>query len=1184
MAQLSTPLRKTLENTVIEARDIAEIGALAALETLGVHHHEPYPQMSPEQRKLRTHLRARARQLGDEQDKTGKIANAHLVRECAYEYWHRMLFARFLAENNLLYDPAMEAVISLEECEELAKEANIDKWEYASRCAQGALPQIFRPDDPLLQVTFAMEHRLKLEKMLDALEPEVFRASDSLGWVYQFWQSKKKKEVNESGRKIGADELPAVTQLFTEPYMVHFLIHNTLGAWYAGKKFQENPAIAVDAESEKQLREQLVLPDIEWEYLRFIKDEDTGTWRPAAGTFEGWPQKAAELKVLDPCCGSGHFLVAMLLHLVPVRMEEEHLSVIDAIDAVIRGNLHGLEIDVRCTQIAAFAVALAAWSYPDAGGFRKLPDIHIACSGIAPNAKKEEWLAIAKDAADRMVGETENTLFSDEKKDTLWHIQLKNGMEALYDLFQQAPVLGSLIDPNAVKGDFFTADYLQLADLLHEALSQEREGESDDVHEVAVSAKGIADAVKLLAGKYHLVITNVPYLKRGKQCSILKEYIALHHDFAKQDLATSFIERIYNFCLTKGSTSVVTPQNWFFLGSYKNLRQKLLVDFKWNLVGRLGPNSFETISGEVVNVALLTLSKDLSNEKTNIVGIDATSLKNPQEKDDNLKNSSKLLNINQKKQTNNPDSRIAFEEVQGDLLDKFGLAYIGQRTGDGPRFIIYHWEVALITKKWELFGTTVEETTQFSGNIQILLWENGSGQLADYQAELARTHYASGGWKQGWQAWGKPGVRVSQMSKLPVTIHCHPHFDNNSATIVPTNEKHLPAIWCFCSSAIYNESVRQIDQSLKVTNATLVKIPFDFEYWTRIAKEKYPFGLPEPFSNDSTQWLFHGHPCASVLWNEETKKLEISPLRTDDTVLHVAIARLLGYRWPAELDKEMNLSSESRQLVAKCDDLLPLADDDGIVCIPSVRGEETAVERLRAMLTKSYGSEWKPSIEHELLEACTGKATDLEDWLRNEFFEQHCKLFQHRPFIWHIWDGRKRDGFHALVNYHKLAEDDGKGRKMLENLTYSYLGDWITRQKDGVKTGEGGADERLIAAEELQKRLVAILNGESPFDIFVRWKPIDKQSIGWNPDINDGVRMNIRPFMEQDIPNGKKGAGILRWKPNIDWKKDRGNEPTRPIEEYPWFWNGNKFTGDRVNDVHLTLNEKNISRKGVNNG
>ena len=159
--------------------------------------------------------------------------------------------------------------------------------------------------------------------------------------------------------------------------------------------------------------------------------------------------------------------------------------------------------------------------------------------------------------------------------------------------------------------------------------------------------------------------------------------------------------------------------------------------------------------------------------------------------------------------------------------------------------------------------------------------------------------------------------------------------------------------------------------------------------------------------------------------------------------------------------------------------------------------------------------------------------------------------------------------------------DDGRGRRLLESLTYSYLGDWIARQRDGVKRGEGGAEDRLAAALELQKRLVAILEGEPPFDILVRWKPIESQAIGWEPDINDGVRLNIRPFMAQDIPGCNKGAGILRAKPNIHWKKDRGKEPVREQAQYPWFWEKGRFTGERVNDVHLTLAEKRAAREAA---
>lgn len=85
----------------------------------------------------------------------------------------------------------------------------------------------------------------------------------------------------------------------------------------------------------------------------------------------------------------------------------------------------------------------------------------------------------------------------------------------------------------------------------------------------------------------------------------------------------------------------------------------------------------------------------------------------------------------------------------------------------------------------------------------------------------------------------------------------------------------------------------------------------------------------------------------------------------------------------------------------------------------------------------------------------------------------------------------------------------------------------------------------------------------------VRWKPLAQQAIGRNPDLNDGVRMNIRPFMM---------AGVLPKNPNIKWGKDRGKEPTREQSEYPWFWSGNDFVGHRVNDVHLTNEKKQAAR------
>jgi hypothetical protein len=1160
MAPLASDLRNILERVVIDARDAAEAGARAALETLAVHEAKFYPHISRQLQELRNHLRARGRQLGDRQDSSGRLGIEHLVGECAYEHWHRMLFARFLAENGLLIEPQENMAISLAEAKELSKEDGVDVWVFASRCAEKMLPQIFRPDDPLLQVSFAKEHMLKLESLLDSLPTAVFTASDALGWVYQFWQSKKKDEINRSEVKIGADEISAVTQLFTEPYMVAFLLHNTLGAWWAGKRLTAEDAAS--AKTEDELRGKLALPGVGWEYLRFVRGTDGkgGPWRPAVGTFDGWPKTAAELKVLDDCCGSGHFLVAGLHLLVPIRMAEEGLSAAQAVDAVLRDNLHGLEIDERCCQIAAFALAFAAWTYPEAGGYRPLPNLHIACTGIGPQSTKEQWLRLAEDAAAQGGMPAKRNLFGTE--DSLLSASVKGTLEALHELFAQAPVLGSLINPANLRTDLFHAEYKAVAPLLSAVL--DAQSTTDETRERAIAAAGMVKAADLLAGVYTLVITNVPYLGRGKQDDILKAHLEEHYRQGKADLATAFVLRCLEFCAKGGSTALVTPQNWLFLTTYTKLREMLLNRREWNLVARLGPGAFETIGGHVVNVALLALSATVPADAHLMAGVDVSGAKQPDEKAALLRGDqpADIALVPQAGQLKNPDARITLDTAaRSTPLQEFCICRLGLGTGDAPHYIRAYWETLPGKERWRFFQMAATSAGGAGGLEHVIAWDETERKVLGMTAgERKQAHNQD---YRGREAWGRDGQALSVISTLKPSRYTGELFDKSVAVLVPHDGQYLPAIAAFTESAQFLEQVRKLDQKVMVTNATLVKVPFDPAHWKKIAAEKYPNGLSEPESDDPTQWLFHGRPEEST-----------APLQ-------VAVVRLLGYRWPAELDDKMRLSKRARALVKRCDELAEFADNDGIVCIPSVRGEEPATERLLAQLAVAG---IKPAKVREL----AGEA-DLDDWLRNGFFEEHCKLFYDRPFVWHIWDGRKRDGFHALVNYHKLCEAGGKGRKLLESLTYSYLGEWISRQKDGVKRGEGGAEDRLAAAMELQKRLEAILEGEPPFDIFIRWKSLSEQPIGWQPDINDGVRMNIRPFLASDLPAGRTGAGVLRWKPNIKWTKDRGKEPERPKAEYPWFWGwdektegfmgGKTFDGNRWNDCHYTNKTKQQERE-----
>lgn len=1124
MQALDKDLRGALEKTVKAARTVAEAAAHAAVEQLGVGHDKPEAFLSDAEKALRNRLRTHGKQLGDARDSKstnptyGKQEVQHLVQEVAYQHWHRMLFARFLADNNLLmYDGV---AVTIEECDELAPDEGAKSgWELAGKLAARMLPQVFKPGSPVFELTFAPEHQSELERLLKDLPDAVFKASDSLGWVYQFWQADNKDRINKSEVKIGADELPAVTQLFTEPYMVAFLLHNSLGAWWATRHPGKPCPVKLD-------------------YFRTLED---GT--PAAGKFEGWPDSLADFKLLDPCCGSGHFLVAAFLMLVPMRMESEGLSAKEAVNRVLSENIHGLELDPRCVEIAVFAVALEAWRYSDASGrplgVREIPAPNIACCGLKVAAKAQDWEALVPD-------EAPNADY------------VRQELRQLHASFSDAPLLGSLLDPaRSLKNDLATSSYETLRALLRKALATERPAnlldDSDDRWELALSAQGLLDAARLLDGRYNLVITNVPYLSRGKQDDRLKDHCEKHYSRSKNDLANVFLDRCLELAKPKGNgvVQIVMPQNWLFLASYKKHREQLLRSVTWNLLARLGPGAFETITGEVVQAILLTQTNAMASSDWSIRGIDASQAKAPQEKADIL-SKGHLLGVGQMEQLQNPNAKVSLEALSSlSPLEEYAIVSEGLHTGDYPRFGRKFWEIRNNGEDWSYQHGGVTEGSFFSGMEHVLFWQQGSGELIEFVQERLGTDTVSA-WIKGDAVWGKTGLSINAMSELIAGHYSGALFTHGVYAVVPIDPSHRSAIHAFCSDESFSIEVRKLDQKVAVARDSIAKVNFDLAYWQAVAAARYPGGVPNAYSNNPTQWIFHGH------------------IQPSSDPLQVAVARLVGYTWPAESDDRIELSGEASAWISRSKALAGHADKDGIVCIPPVGREASASDRLLNLLAAAFGDDWSNDTLGQLLAAADHAGKSLETWLRDKFFAQHCKLFGSRPFIWHVWDGL-RDGFAALVNYHKLDY------KALEALIYTYLGDWISRQKRDAESGVDGAQEKLAAAEALKKRLELILVGEAPYDIFVRWKPIEEQPIGWNPDLNDGVRLNIRPFLS--VPDvGKRGAGVLRDRPNIKWEKDRGSD----VPSAPWYDLGLQYggkLGDRINDHHLSLADKRKARE-----
>jgi hypothetical protein len=793
---------------------------------------------------------------------------------------------------------------------------------------------------------------------------------------------------------------------------------------------------------------------------------------------------------------------------------------------------------------------------------------------------KAEFLKLAERMADAEGWGGEATLLGTERTPLgdRAAARITGGLERLYELFEKAPYLGSLIDPRKAVtggdhgyGSLLEQSYDGFAGLLQRTLDADET--PIEAHELAVTAQGLAKAAELLSRRYTLLATNVPYLGKGKMHPSIARYVHEYFAIAETDLTTVFVSRLKALSLETGVRAIVTPSNWWYQASYSKLRMQLLRERELCLLVKLGPAAFDVMNWWAAQTSLQIL--EYASRKEIIFGIDSSAGKWPVVKSVNVV-SAKVNVRTFDDLIALPGQRFAIDAERGPiLLSEYSTSLQGIKSGDDDRYRLCFWEFERLEEDWRAFQGNTLVDTNYGGSSSAIRWGTDGSDLARLQ---------------GLGGVGRKGVLIGQMRSLPVSIHNGEAFDSNVSALIPKDDRDLLPIFCFCSSKEYKESVRKIDAKVAVANSTLVSVPFDLARWQVVAGDKCPNGLPLPYSNDPTQWLFDGHPRGSadpnVKPDSNTNPRLITPhgVRSGmaERPLQVAVARLLGYRWP----RQIGSSFMDCPAVPEPDELdrSGLVDVDGIVSLPALAGEADAVTRLRDLIRMVWASDYGENTIRELLLAEGADATDLGTWLADEFFEGHCKLFHQTPFIWQVWDG-VRGGFSALVNYHRLCEGSGAGRRLLEKLRDSYLGEWIAAQRRTLSAGEAGAEQRLIAAEHLRGELTKIIEGEPSYDIFVRWKPLHRQPIGWEPDIDDGVRLNIRPLLRAKPKNsGRRDGCILRVTPRV--KKhagaDRGAEPNREKADFPWFWaedqdvettdfaGGSQFKGRRYNDFHYT--------------
>lgn len=380
---------------------------------------------------------------------------------------------------------------------------------------------------------------------------EVFAAPDALGWAYQYWNTEEKDRVFEKVRtkkaKIaGADIIPA-TQLYTEPYMVKFLVQNSLGATWMG-----------------------MYPDSDlsggWEY--YVKDADRAPVRR---------KNVENITFLDPACGSGHFLIeAFDLFYQMYEAEGKYTDPETICKKILARNLYGIDIDERAVQIARAALWMKAAER--VFDFSGTPKNIIATNIRLPKGKDHLQAFLAKHPEDAPLAPALESIFeglahADELGSLL---QIEEPVErALRSLRtrlggQTTLSTGEFAAPTTDEewetwkdgvverlADHFTAE-AEVADLVNAFFSQN-------------AGKGVR-LFELLSKRYDVVAANPPYMGSGTMSLVVKKYLDTNYDKGKRDLFAAFILRNLKLSKLSGKVAMVTQQSWLFLQSYENLR------------------------------------------------------------------------------------------------------------------------------------------------------------------------------------------------------------------------------------------------------------------------------------------------------------------------------------------------------------------------------------------------------------------------------------------------------------------------------------------------------------------------------------------------------------------------------------------------------------------------------------
>ncbi len=1109
-----------------------------------------------------------------------KTAFQNVIEEVAYTWFNRLIAVRFMEVNDYL--PSRVRVLSSENPAknepdfvtnpfdtdleftpyeqdrvlQLKDENKLDelfRMLFIKQCNKfnEILPELFEKTEDfselLLTISFTDKDGVVYHLIHDIPEDD-FNVSkegqvEIIGWLYQFYNIEPKAEVfAKTTGKITKEEIPAATQLFTPDWIVRYMVENSLGRiWldgHANDELKSSWNYYID-EAEQTEQVKVKLDEIKKNHQALTPEE---------------------IKIIDPCMGSGHILVYAFDVLMQIY-ESYGYTQRDAAKSILKNNLFGLDIDIRAYQLAYFAVMMKARQY----------NRRILNEGIRPNLCA---IKSSQQLRDDVISRLGN---------------LKKLGIRLIDDFRDAEEYGSILNV-----DYTAEELAELQIKLSEIESNAMYGNIIDMldsGEVVSVISPLMLQAQIMSQKYDVVVTNPPYMAVSAGGPKLNDYVKYNYPDSKTDLFAVFIEKCKAMTKNNGYQAMITMHAWMFLSSYQTLRQKLKRIDIVNMV-HLGARAFEEIAGEVVQTTSFVMR---NSDVTDYMGTYCRLVEpNSQDgKEAMFLSKANRFNAIQDEFSTIPGSPIAYwvskkfiEAINNSTpLEKEAYSFQGMITGDNNYFLRLWHEVAsqnMITNisnadrdnynnVWVPYNKGGGFRRWYGNNEYLLRWINQGKTLTRARTENVGYYF-------------REGVTWSFVTSGTFSARYFPQgslWDVAGSSIFATKRLDIKFI-----CALMNSKVAQL--FLDITNPTInyqvmniIALPYlknEYECKLREIADECIKITKNDWDAFESSWDFSRHPLVPssrerqeqldsqfaqtrmqkfglVSWHfdnwQRECELRFSQLKENEEELNRILIDVYGLNdeIASEVDNKeisVNLADIQREIkslisyavgcmfgrysldveglayaggtwdssnystfMPDMDNCIPITDedyfDDDIVgrfvqFIKTAYGEKTLEENLD-FIANVLGNKGNTSREI------------IRNYFLNDFIKDHIKMYQKRPIYW-LFDSGKHNGFKGLVYMHRWNADT------VGNLRVEYLHRMqrvyekeIERMQDTIDHTQG---RDQTTAQKRKEKLVKQLKEAKDYDAKIAHIALARIEI----DLDDGVKKNYEKV--QTAPDGKK--------------------------------------------------------------